>query len=309
VTPLLYTLPGNEPLAAALLRELGAEAGTLEVRRFPDGESYLRLHTSPAGREVVLVASLDRPNEKILDVYFAATLARELGARRVGLVAPYLAYLRQDARFRDGEAITSVHFARWLSGFLDWLVTVDPHLHRHPSLDAVYGIPSAVASAAPAMARWIRAHVAEPLVIGPDAESAPWAARIAAAADCPHRVLEKRRHGDRDVEIAPVELGAWRTRTPVLIDDIVSTARTLIAAIAQLRAAGMTRAPVCVGVHALFAGDALEALRAAGAALIATCNTVSHATNAIDISAELAAAVRDVLGRRQVPTPGIDRGQ
>lgn len=50
MTPLLYTLPGNEPLAAALLRELGAEAGTLEVRRFPDGESYLRLHTSPAGR-------------------------------------------------------------------------------------------------------------------------------------------------------------------------------------------------------------------------------------------------------------------
>ena len=294
---LIYPLHGGAALAAALARELGAELGEIGVRRFPDGESYVRLLTSPQGREVIFAGSLDHPDEKSIELYFAASTARELGAVRVGLVAPYLAYMRQDARFNAGEAVTSVHYARWLSQFLDWLVTVDPHLHRHPSLDCVYSIPSRVVAAAPAISRWIRAQVPAALVIGPDAESAQWASQVAAGAGCPSTVLTKQRRGDRDVEVSRPDLAQWRERTPVLIDDIISTARTMIAAAAQLRAAGMTQAPVCIGVHALFAGDALAALSDANVARIVTCNTVAHASNAIDVVADIARAVREIVPR------------
>jgi ribose-phosphate pyrophosphokinase len=84
-----------------------------------------------------------------LPLLFAADTARDLGARRIGLVAPYLAYMRQDIRFHAGEAVTSRTFAAILSRHLDWLVTVDPHLHRYHELSEIYRIPTQVVHAAP----------------------------------------------------------------------------------------------------------------------------------------------------------------
>ena len=299
MTPLVYALPGYESLGAELARRLGAECGAISARRFPDGEVYVRLLTPPRERQVILACGLERPDEKFLEILFAASVARELGATSVGLVTPYLSYMRQDARFNPGEAVTSKHFAQLLSQSLDWMVTVDPHLHRYASLDEIYTLRSAVAPAAPAIARWIRAQVADALVIGPDAESAQWVERVAAAADCPCVVLTKQRRGDRDVEVSLPGVGRWRDRTPVLIDDIISTARTMIAAALQLRSAGMVRPAVCVGVHALFAGDAFDALCAAGVATIASCNTIAHPSNAIDVLPEICAAVRGLVGDKQ----------
>src|SRR5689334_22895763 len=97
--PLLIPMPGNEGFGKMLSKLLGCETGALEVRHFPDGESYLRLVNDPRTRTIVFLCTLDRPDEKILPLLFAAATARELGAARIGLVAPYLAYMRQDRRF------------------------------------------------------------------------------------------------------------------------------------------------------------------------------------------------------------------
>jgi len=291
---LIYAWPGREALAAALADAMSGDVGSLELRRFPDGESYVRLVTAPAGRDVVLGCGLEHPDEKCTSLYFAAITARELGARSVGLVAPYLAYMRQDARFHDGEAIASRAFGHWLSSAVDWLVTLDPHLHRHASLDEVYSIPARAVSAAGSIARWIAANVPDALIVGPDAESAQWAGSVAMSAGCPHVVLEKTRRGDRDVEIRLPSLAQWRGRKAVLIDDIISTAHTMATAALRLREAGFA-APLCVGVHALFGADALAALRSAGVARIVTCNSIPHATNSIDVLGIVATAAREML--------------
>lgn len=283
MTPLLLPLPGNEALAEALAERSAGSTGRLEVRAFPDEETYLRIEARCEGQSVALVCSLDRPDRKLLPLLFAADTARELGARRVGLVAPYLAYLRQDRRFRDGEAVTSRIFAALLSSRLDWLVTLDPHLHRFRSLDELYTIPTRVAHAAPALASWIAANVARPLLVGPDAESEQWVADVAQRTGAPHVVATKLRRGDRDVEISLPDLARQRGRTPVVLDDIVSSARTLVQTVRQLVAAGLP-APVCVAVHGIFAGDAERALEQAGAARIVTTRSVPHATSAIEIA-------------------------
>lgn len=287
---LLFALPGNEAFRSRLLQNMDGEAGALEYRRFPDGESYVRLGSEVGGKHVVMVCTLNAPDEKALALLFAARTAKELGAARVGLVAPYLAYMRQDKRFRPGEAVTSTHFAALLSSAFDWLVTVDPHLHRRGSLAELYSIPAKAVAAAPALAEWIRDNVAQPLVVGPDEESEQWAAQVAADCGAPHVVLRKTRLGDRDVRIEAPPLGAWRGRTPVLIDDIISSGRTMALAARKVREAGLA-APACLGVHAVFSPDALGALRAAGAAAIATTNTIAHETNAIDVSAPVARSI------------------
>lgn len=296
LVPLIYPMPGNEAFARALADRLSADLGTIETRSFPDGETYLRLLTDPTGREVALVCTLDRPDPKLAPLLFAADAARGLGATQVGLVAPYLSYLRQDHRFHSGEAITSVSFGRFLSASFDWLVTVDPHLHRYDSLDAVYAIPSRTVAAAPRLADWIARNVTNPVVIGPDAESRQWVSQVAMLAGAPWQVLEKERLGDLDVRISLPDLDRLAGRMPVLVDDIISSARTMIAASRHLIASGCPP-PVCLAVHAIFADDSY-ALLAEVTRRIVTANTVAHGTNEIDLATDLAAAVMGILGGR-----------
>lgn len=290
--PLLVAMPGNETLAGALAAKLGCDLGHVEMRQFPDGETYLRLVTSPEGRAVAMVSTLDHPNDKLLSLLFAAATARELKASKVGLVSPYLAYMRQDRRFKPGEAVTSRQVAHLLSDAFDWLVTVDPHLHRYGSLAEIYSIPTRVIHAAPLISQWIRTNVANALIVGPDSESEQWVAAVAKDADAPHSVLEKTRHGDRAVEIRLRGLDQWKGRTPVLVDDIISSGRTMLEAIRLLIAQGWA-APICIAVHGLFADQADVLLARAGARVV-TSNSVPHPTNGIDATALLADAINQI---------------
>jgi ribose-phosphate pyrophosphokinase len=292
--PILLSLPGNERMTQQLAEAMGGEIGVLVVRRFPDGETYVRLESPCADRDVLLVCSLARPDDKLAPLLFAAATIREMNARRIGLVTPYLAYLRQDRRFQPGEALTSRYVADLLSRYVDSLVTVDPHLHRYASLDAVYLIPTFVAHSAALLAAWIQREVARPLLIGPDSESAQWVADVAARAGAPHVVASKVRRDDRTVDVTIPDIDRHRDRAPVLIDDIISTGRTMTETMRRLQDAGLPQA-VCVGVHAVFAGGAYEELLAAGAARVVTCDTIPHPTNGIPIMPILVPAVRDSL--------------
>lgn len=294
MTPILFAMPGNEALANQMCRLRAWEPGAWTMRRFPDGESYVRYLCDVRGRDVAIVCSLADPDAKATALYLAACVARELGAQRVGLIVPYLAYMRQDRAFQAGEGITAVHFARLLSGVCDWLVTVDPHLHRIHRLDQVYKVPTRVVHASHRIAAWICANVPLPLLVGPDAESEQWVADVAALAGCPFTLLQKTRRGDRSVEVSVPLMAHWREHTPVLVDDIASTARTMIAAVARMHEAGLSD-PWCIAVHPLFAGDAYAALRAAGVAGVVSSNTVAHHSNQIDMSEALADAAGALL--------------
>ncbi|MEQ1438755.1 ribose-phosphate pyrophosphokinase [Fontimonas sp. SYSU GA230001] len=296
MSPLLLCFEGRAPFAASLARLAGFEEAPVALHRFPDGESLVRLDARLAGRDCIVFCTLRAPDEILFPLLAAAYTARELGARSVGLLAPYLAYMRQDRRFNAGEAVSSRPFAQLISTHFDWLVTVDPHLHRYPRLDALYRLPSTVVSAVPLMADWLRRNVDRPVLVGPDEESLQWVGAVAELAGAPFVVLEKRRHGDADVEIAVPDIERWRDRTPVLVDDILSTGQTLAQTVRGLRAQGLA-APLCLAVHAVFAGDAERRLADAGAARLVTANTIAHATNAIDLTAPVAHALRTHLRR------------
>lgn len=293
--PVVYALEPAHALAAGLARCCGFQAGTLEQRRFPDGESYVRLAGGVEDRTVVLVATLDRPDSRVPALVLAAATCRELGAERVVLVAPYLPYMRQDRRFRDGEAVAARVFASLLSSHVDAVVTVAPHLHRIADLSDVFPVPAFAASADEAIASWISANVREPLVVGPDEESEQWVRAVAERCRAPWACLRKERSGDRRVTIERPEGFSLRGRTPVVVDDIVSTATTMAQAVRLLREDGAA-APVCIAIHALFAEGAETSLAEAGAGRVVTCDTVAHATNAISVLPALAEAVGKAIG-------------
>jgi ribose-phosphate pyrophosphokinase len=292
--PVFFALPGNEEACERIALFAEGEVGELESRCFPDGESYVRVATDVAGREAVIVCTLSEPNAKTLPLLFLADALHDLGARRVGLVAPYLAYMRQDARFRPGEAITSRSFADILSEHVDWLITVDAHLHRVKHLSDIYGVPAVAVHASRDIGRWISANIPAPLIIGPDEESAQWVRDVALTANAPSTVLTKARRGDMEVVESIPNLADHPARVPVLVDDIISTGRTMIAALDHLRQQGAPPA-WCVGVHAIFAGAAYTSLQAAGAAGIVTTSTIPHPSNRIDVAVTIGIHVRQRL--------------
>ena len=290
MSAVLFELAAAPGIAGSLAEQLGCEAGELERRAFPDGETYLRFATEVAGKDVILLCSLDQPDSKVAALLLAADAARQQKARSVGLVAPYLAYMRQDKQFRPGEAVTSTSFAKLLSSSFDWLVTVDPHLHRYSSLSAIYTVPAVSVSAAPRMAEWIKTNVDNAVLVGPDEESAQWVGRVAEMAQARFCVLRKERAGDYSVSIDPASLSQLGSGTPVIVDDIASSARTLIEA-AKLIQGAAGEPPVCAVVHGIFAGDAHEQLLASGVRRVASTNTVPHLSNSVDITSELATGI------------------
>ncbi len=280
---ILFALPGNETLTELLAMKLNAEIGKTTLRKFPDGESYTRILSDVKDKCVVLVCTLHQPDEKLLPLYFLGKAAKTQGAMCTCLVAPYLAYMRQDKIFQEGEAITSEYFGTLISEFADSLITVDPHLHRIKNLSEVYHIPNKVIHVADYISNWIKDNINNPVLIGPDSESEQWVSDVANKADVPYTVLNKVRHGDRDVEVSIPDVDRYKDSTPVLVDDIISTARTMIETIGHLKKFGM-KPPICIGIHGVFAGNAYQELMETGVENIVTCNTIPHPTNKIDIS-------------------------
>lgn len=295
----LLPFPLQRGLADAMAPTLRARVGRLEWRRFPDGESLVAVDDALSGADVAIIASLHRPDELSIALRFAAATAREFGARSVGLVAPYLAYMRQDARFQPGQAVSAPLYARFLEESFDWLVTVDPHLHRNPELSGLYRIPATRVAAAPVVAAWIRDNVEDAVLIGPDGESEQWVAEIARLADIPWQVLHKQRYGDHDVKVSLPDIDSIRGHSPVIVDDIVSSGRTVIETLRHLQRLGLSGA-LCIAIHAVFAADAYEQLLIAGAARVVSTDSIPHASNAMSIAGPLADGCFELFGHTHV---------
>lgn len=279
---LFFSFPGYEPLTKTLSKKLNYPQGDVTIRHFPDGESFVKINTDVKNKDVLLVCGLDHPDAKVMALLFFASLAKELGAQSVTLIAPYLGYMRQDIRFHEGEAISSTIFATFLSQHIDRLITIDPHLHRHKTLDEIYTVPAVALHATQTIATWVKKTISLPVLIGPDEESEQWVSEVARQADVPFIILTKKRYGDRDVEVSVPDVHLYQGHTPVLIDDIISTARTMIETVNHLRVAEMN-SPICIGVHAIFAEGAYVALLNSGVEKVITCNTIPHISNAIDV--------------------------
>ena len=292
MTALFVDLTNGSALADNLIKALAGERARLEVRRFPDGESYLRLDSDCGNRNTAIIGQLSPPDAAAMPLMLAADTLRDLGARSVGLIAPYLPYMRQDRRFKPGESISSKSFARFISGMVDWLATVDPHLHRYGALDEIYKIPTIVCSASPLVVDWIRSAIRKPLVIGPDAESEQWVKAVAGQIPAPWLVLEKTRSGDKSVRISIPRVDLYQDHTPVLVDDIISTGHTMIETAIQLLQDGL-KPPVCIGTHAIFADQAYQELELSGVAQIITCNTIEHQSNAIDVTSIIVQRIKN----------------
>jgi ribose-phosphate pyrophosphokinase len=277
-----------------LARKIAAKArraySALEVKKFPDGELYLRFVKEVKSKVVVLVQSFyGSINDCLIETVFAAYTAKDLGAKKVFLVAPYFPYLRQDKRFKPGGCISLQETAKVIDRCIDKVFIIDPHLHREKTLRHIFKTKSATLSANNLIADYIRKNIKNPLIVGPDWESYKWAQRVAEKIGCDFAIMEKRRYSATKVRVRLNKKIGIGSKSVVFVDDMISTGHTLLEAIKALKKLGAKKV-TCLAVHGILVENALEKLKKAGATVVTT-NTIPNNAAKIDVSSLIAKAL------------------
>jgi ribose-phosphate pyrophosphokinase len=280
----------SKDLARGLAKRLKAEYCQLEQKKFPDSETYLRFPKDIKGKRAIFVANLDNPDTHLIDLVFALHTARELKAKENILVAPYMPYMRQDKRFKEGECISSRVVAKILNPAVDKMYTFHPHLHRYKRLNELFKFKCKNLSLLQEVAEHIEKKMQNAEIVGPDIESSQWVNVLSRKTGLKEIVLLKERKSPHKVEITinKKELSKIpKTKKLVLFDDIISSGTTMINLIDILKRFGFRNINI-ICIHGIFADNSYQRLKRMGARTIISSNTIKHSSNKIDLLPRLA---------------------
>lgn len=280
-------------LAIKIARELNATLLGTEIKRFPDGEKYVRIEGDLNGVDAVVVQSMYlNPDEYLMEYFLMVEALKDSGAKKVTGVIPYFAYARQDKRFNPGEAVSLKTVSKLIETVgTDQILTVDMHLHRVDDMRKIFKIPAKNLTAIPDIAHYIGANLSlqKPLIIGPDEEAEQWAKLAAEQLGTEYDVLEKKRLSSTEVEITTRELEV-KNRDVVIIDDIISTGGTIAKTIETLKKKGAKKI-VAACTHPVLVDNALKKIYNAGAYTVIGTTTIPSPISVVEIAGTLAKAL------------------
>ena len=281
-------------LGYLIAKKLNKQHSNLLVDKFPDDELHIRFKSDLQSKSVILVQSFYKDiSDCIIEIIFAAKTAHELGAKKVVLVAPYFAYLRQDKRFHKGEAVSQSIMAGLIDKYFDSVYLIDPHLHRKNKLEHIFKIKTKKLTANSLIADYIKKHIKNPVIIGPDEESYKWAKNVAEMLGVESRILEKKRYSSYHVEVKLNKKINLRDKNIVIVDDIISTGHTILETAKILKGLGAKKI-YCICIHGIFADNALDKLKKAKIDVTAT-NTIPNKAAKIDVSSVISESLTESL--------------
>ncbi|AWR97671.1 ribose-phosphate diphosphokinase [Acidianus sulfidivorans JP7] len=252
----------------------------VEHKVFPDGESYIRIPESINNDNAVIIQSTFYPQDKhLIELFLIAEAAKNMGASKLIAVIPYLAYARQDRRFKDGEALSlkAILNLIYQSG-IDEILTVEPH--KSDALVSYFKGEVKIIDPTPALAKEIKKEVDDPFVLAPDRGALDRAERLSKELNSPFSYIEKERDrntGEVRIKEIPRNIEI-KGKDVVLIDDIISTGGTLAQAAKVSYDLG-ARKVIAAASHVLLVNNAYEKLKNAGIKCIIGTNSVKTEDN------------------------------
>jgi ribose-phosphate pyrophosphokinase len=286
----------GKALGRLLAKRLGIGYSDLSADFFPDGEIKIRFQEILKGKTVFLAQSLHpSPNDSLVELVFALSTAKELGARKIIAVVPYFAYARQDFRFNPSEGVSNKLVARMIEqAGADGFITVTTHLHRISSLKQIFRkIRSENVLLSKEIADYAKnkkLHGKNLLVVGPDGESAQLVKAIAKNLGAGHYVFLKKRLSGTRIKSFETPGLSCKGKSVLLVDDIASTGNTLISVAGILKRHGAKKVD-CAVVHLLDEEGGKKILKN-GLDSIACSNTLQNKFSKIDASPALAKALK-----------------
>lgn len=260
-------------LAADLAHELNVPLGAVSVDRFPDGELDIDVGAAVRGTHAFIVQSLHAPvGEHLLELALMADACQRNGAKSVTAVIPYLGYARQDRRESGTEPLGARVVAELLAaGRVDRVVALDLH---SKAVEGCFPRPVEHAAAVPALIEHVRARLVAPaVVVSPDLGAVKRAEAFARPLGLPVAIVHKQRLTGAEVQAHGV-VGEVKGLHVVVVDDMISTGGTLVAAVHAVLEAGALPPVTVVASHGLFVGPAAERLAALPLASVVVSDSV-----------------------------------
>jgi ribose-phosphate pyrophosphokinase len=266
--------------------DLSLDAETLEIKHFPDSESYVRIPVECAGKEVAIVhRCYPDPDSSLIQLFLAIRQLKEMGSTEITAIVPYLPYARQDKRFLSGEAMSSEIICRMIKeAGCKRLITFDCHFLKKQGEFVYGGLPITNISLGGEVVAHLKEGLANPLIISPDA-----GARYLTEGEKNKGVMKKVRGNYGKGESAYREVAKLEAkfdvkgRDVIIVDDIIAGGSTMIKALALCKDNG-AKSVRCGAVHGLFLGGALEKILSGGATQVACTSSIPAKASKIDIS-------------------------
>ena len=287
----------SQKLAANVAKELDEVFIRVETKKFPDGEKYLRVH-GEVDDEVTIIQSTGYPqDETLIELLFLIKNLKDLGAKKVKVVVPFMGYARQERRFNDGEAISAKIVAELIElAGADEFASINLH---EDCVRKFFNIPAYNLSAMPAIAEYLKEFTTDPIIIAPDKGALGFAEEISEILGCNCTYLKKVRLGPDKVETtiadidesdddsSKVQISSVKGKQAIIIDDIIATGGTIVNAINILKEHGAVSVNVCC-VHPTLVNDAVSKIYAAGATDLAGTDTLKSEVSSISLAKTIA---------------------
>jgi len=275
--------PASQKLGTRIADLLKVRVVPVGFKRFPDGESYIRLDGDIKGEEVVVVQTTSPPQDThFLQLFLMIDTAKNLGAKRVVAVVPYFAYARQDKRFLSGEAITVETIIKLLEASgLDQFITVN--IHEKKILEKFH-IPAQSLSAMTLLAEHFKEKgLAGAFSLAPDQGALEWAKEADSVLNGGFGWLLKER--DRLTGEIAVEKKRFdvKGRDVILFDDIISSGGTMAKGVKMVKDQGARRVYTACA-HPLLAEDAEEKILKSGADGIVGTDCVPSPVSVVSVA-------------------------
>ena len=287
----------SQNLAVNVAKELDDVFIRVETKKFPDGEKYLRVH-GEVDDEVTIIQSTGYPqDETLIELLFLIKNLKDLGAKKVKVVVPFMGYARQERRFNDGEAISAKIVAELIElAGADEFASINLH---EDCVRKFFNIPAYNLSAMPAIAEYLKEFTTDPIIIAPDKGALGFAEEISEILECNCTYLKKVRLGPDKVETtiadidesdddsSKVQISSVKGKQAIIIDDIIATGGTIVNAINILKEHGAVSVNVCC-VHPTLVNDAVSKIYAAGATDLAGTDTLKSEVSSISLAKTIA---------------------
>ena len=269
---LLLSGSANRPLAEEIAQQLGGQLCKVTLKRFADGEIFVRIDENVRGRDVYVINSTNPPAENMLELLLLMDAARRASAARITAVMPYFGYARQDRKDQPRVAISAKLMANMVSvAGADRVLAIDFHQHQ---LQGFFDLPVDHLYAAPVFVQHYRQmNLQDLVVVAPDVGSAKMARGFAKRLNGTLAIIDKRRTGPNVAEVVNV-VGDVAGKNCILADDMIDTGGTMAEAVHALKRLGANDIYICA-THALLSGPAVERLSAAPVTEVAVTNTIA----------------------------------
>jgi ribose-phosphate pyrophosphokinase len=268
---LLLAGTANRPLAEEMAQHLNQPLCAVTIRRFADGEIFVKIDENVRGRDVFIIQPTNPPAENYLELLLLTDAARRASAARITAVLPYFGYARQDRKDQPRVAVSAKLMANLIThAGVDRVLGMDFHSHQ---LQGFWDIPVDHLYAAPVFVSHFRTKgLREPVVVAPDVGSAKMARGYAKRLNASLAIIDKRRPSANIAEVVNV-VGEVEGKDCLIPDDMIDTAGTITEAAAALKRLGAQRV-FAFATHALLSGPAVERLRASAIEEVTVTNTI-----------------------------------